>query len=79
MVKVILKFFARYREIAGKSELEFNTNGSTLKEVILEISHFFPQIPWNEALISLNHKHTTGNEIVRDGDIISVYPPVSGG
>ncbi len=78
-MKITVKFFARYRDLAGVSEIEVEVNGFTVDDVLMDLKKRFHRIPWDEALISVNHKYADKKMTLKDGDILSVFPQVSGG
>jgi len=78
-MKIKVKFFARYRDLAGVSETEVEVDGFTVEDALMQLQKRFHRIPWDEALISVNHKYAGKETTLRDGDILSVFPPVSGG
>lgn len=83
-----VKLFAKFREIAGVSEVE--VEGSNLKEVLENLCSKFPK--FRETLfegeklkdfvqIMVNGKNARGNLdfSVSERDLIAIFPPVSGG
>jgi len=83
-----VKLFAKFREIAGVSELEIE--GKNLKDVLDNLVARFPQLRdtffEGERLrefvqIMVNGKNVRGNLDfkVQDRDLIAIFPPVSGG
>lgn len=76
-MKIHVKYFASFREKAGKREEEFEcvpgTRLQPLVDTLKEKYGFGPRI-----LISLNHEFGK-NEELHDGDVVALFPPVSGG
>ncbi|MFM8429772.1 MAG: MoaD/ThiS family protein [Holophagaceae bacterium] len=70
-----ITFFARYRELIGKTELDIEFTG-TVRD-LLDRTELTP-IPPN-ALIAINHKIASGSDIIESGSRVSFFPPVSGG
>ncbi|NHW00017.1 MAG: MoaD/ThiS family protein [Thaumarchaeota archaeon] len=80
-MRILVKYFASYREAVGKSEEELElTPGSTIKEVIREIVSKHPEVELDkEAILILNQNIVRDNPEVRDGDVLAVFPPLGGG
>jgi len=80
-VKILVKYFASYREAVGKYEEELElAPGSTLRDVIREIVSKHPEVELeNEAILVLNQKIVRDNPEVKDGDVLAVFPQLGGG
>jgi molybdopterin synthase sulfur carrier subunit len=76
-MKIRVKYFASFREKTGKREEEIvcvpGTRLQSLVETLKDKYGFGPRI-----LISLNHEFGK-NEELHDGDVVALFPPVSGG
>ncbi len=70
-----VKLFALFREGRGKSA-EFTTEQvKTIGDILKELN-----IPVEEVAIALiNGMHSKPEDEVKDGDLISLFPPVAGG
>ena len=79
-MKVIVRLFARLRERLGTSRLELELEeGSTLGDIL---SLLFEENP-RALMISVNNE-LTGVEhpdkiVLKDGDVVDLMPPASGG
>ncbi len=80
-MKILVKYFASYREAVGKYEEELElTPGSTVKEVLEEIVSKHPGVEVDkEAIIVLNQKIVRDNPEVKDGDVLAIFPQLGGG
>lgn len=80
-MKILVKYFASYREAVGKYEEELElAPGSTLRDVIREIVSKHPEVELeNEAILVLNQKIVRDNPEVKDGDVLAVFPQLGGG
>ncbi|MBO3809012.1 MAG: MoaD/ThiS family protein [Candidatus Brockarchaeota archaeon] len=80
-MKILVKYFASYREAVGKYEEELElTPGSTIKEVLEEIVSKHPGVEVDkEAIIVLNQKIVRDNPEVKEGDVLAIFPPLGGG
>jgi len=80
MVKI--KFFARLRDICGKSEIDLQrseTLGSVLEQIKKELPALAEWINDGKVLISVNQEMADLQTPLRDGDEIGLMPPFSGG
>ncbi|NHW22664.1 MAG: MoaD family protein [Archaeoglobales archaeon] len=83
-----VKLFAKFREIAGASEVD--VEGKNLREILESLCNRFPKLRETffegERLrdfvqIMVNGKNARGNLDfqVSEGDLVAIFPPVSGG
>jgi molybdopterin converting factor small subunit len=80
LIKV--KVIGRYRDIIGKQELELKVpNGDTIWHVIDVLIKLYPKIAKDKKfiMVSKNNTYTTKDEKVRNGDEITLSPPVVSG
>jgi sulfur-carrier protein len=75
-------FFASLADITGKREIRVDT--ATFTDVISVFDSFAREFPALETyrssvLLALNSEFARPGSIVRDGDEVAFFPPVSGG
>ena len=81
-MKVTVRFFALYRERAGRGrttvELE---GGSTVSHLVDEVRKLFPDLapPTVDIVAAVNAEYARGDTTLSDGDEVALIPPVSGG
>jgi MoaD family protein len=82
-VKIKVKLFASYRDLAGKNDIELDLNpGSTVTTVLIQLKELFPKLSERlsaNTLIALNTEYASPTHPIQDGDEIAIFPPVSGG
>ena len=80
-VKILVKIFAYLREECGFEETEMEVKGRTLDEVSREIIRQYPcLLDYDDnLLIALNRNFVPMDTVVKDGDEVALFPPVSGG
>ncbi len=79
-MKVIVKFYARFSDKFGKLH-EFDLpKDSSVETFMVELKNRFPELKRErDVILSINDRISRGNEILREGDVISVFPPPGGG
>ncbi len=81
-MKVIVRYFAIYREAAGESQVEMEVEeGSTLGSLLEDIFKKHPKLErWSQSIVcSVNRKYADDDTVLVDGDEVALLPPVSGG
>jgi molybdopterin synthase sulfur carrier subunit len=80
-MNVKIKLFATCREVVGKNELDLQVeNPCTVHNIIEDLKQKYPKLEqMNSFLIAVNMEYAQSNAPVRDGDVIAIIPPVSGG
>jgi molybdopterin synthase sulfur carrier subunit len=88
-MKVTVRYFARYRSLVGKGEEELEVpDGITVGELIEILKERHPVLK-NEVFaedddladvnVSRNGRYVRFDEVLRGGDVVALFPPVSGG
>ncbi|MDK2913232.1 MAG: sulfur-carrier protein [Thermococcaceae archaeon] len=88
-MKIRVRYFARYRSLVGKSEEELEVpDGITVGELIEFLKERHPELK-NEVFaeeddladvnVSRNGRYVKFDEALQDGDVVAIFPPVSGG
>lgn len=78
MINVI--FFGAASDAAGMHRAEIDIgNPRPADDVLRQIVKAFPNLGKHRLLMAVNQEHTRGSEVVRDGDEVAVFTPVSGG
>ncbi len=92
MTTLKVKLFANFREITKKKEVEVDVKGSTVKDAVFSLITAYPELgpimlndqelkPYVNIL--LNGKtikdHDGIASLIKPGDEIAIFPPVSGG
>jgi molybdopterin converting factor subunit 1 len=81
-VRVRVLLFARFAELAGRSELELSLPApATVSDVLRLVRGSLPgaeRLP-DRPLAAVNQVHAQAHSVVRDGDEIAFLPPLAGG
>ncbi|MDQ3011275.1 MAG: molybdopterin converting factor subunit 1 [Acidobacteriota bacterium] len=81
-IKITVLLFGACREAAGISQLGCDLNApATAASAWSEIKRQFPALSGFErnALVAVNEEHARMDHVLRDGDTLAIFPPVSGG
>ncbi len=80
-MKIQLLFFGVTTDLIGKNSMQFqledNATIKNLKEVLLTEYSALKNI--HEFAIAVNEEYANDNLILKNGDIVAIIPPVSGG
>lgn len=81
-MKITIKLFARFKEVAGTGYLtEEVAAGTTLADLTDLLKKKFTQMPLaaKTTLLSVNQEFATPDTVLNEGDEVAIFPPVSGG
>lgn len=81
-MKVTVRFFATYRDVAGKPQIEVEVDdGASLGDLLERLYDTYPTLKkWSESIIcSVNRKYADDDKVLEPGDEVALLPPVSGG
>lgn len=77
MNKVLL--FAHLRDVVGEEYLMLDAKGKTVAELKEWISEKYGVQKLGTVMAAINEEFTTNEEVIKEGDVIALIPPVSGG
>ncbi|EWH10052.1 molybdopterin synthase small subunit [Catenovulum agarivorans DS-2] len=81
MIKVL--FFAQLRETLGTEQCEVELDSCTINELKQQLIQSQPE--WQQALtqanllVAVNQAMANGQTVVKAGDEVALFPPVTGG
>ncbi|MGQ7873172.1 molybdopterin converting factor subunit 1 [Bacillus sp. 1A] len=77
MIRVLL--FANLQEEAGRSELQIEKENITVAELkdIVATEYNVPVLA--PIMVAINEEYANEDDTIRDGDVVALIPPVSGG
>ncbi|HEV7643442.1 MAG TPA: MoaD/ThiS family protein [Pyrinomonadaceae bacterium] len=82
-IKVNVLFFGAAAELTGKrnEEIAFpaGVNAAGARESVLAAYPLLGERYRGSLLFSLNEEYADGGEVLKDGDELAFFPPVSGG
>jgi len=82
MIKIL--FFAKYREDFGEHSLDISGDGlRTVADLLDHLVRNWPEqtgfLVDKGVIISVNREVSSRDRIIHGGDIVALYPPVTGG
>jgi molybdopterin converting factor subunit 1 len=81
-MRVAIRLFARYREVAGRERLDLDLpERSTVETAWAAVSTRHPELAQYRAftLFAVGHEYVPPDHELRTGDELCLFPPVSGG
>jgi len=85
-MQVTVKLFATLRQQAGWAEQQMTLNESedspaTVGMLMLELDRQYPHMDLKDrpAYAAINHNYADVDNPLHEGDIVALFPPVSGG
>lgn len=81
-MKLTIHFYSYFKELAGCSDLGHTApEGQTLGELLDELGRQFPRLaPMRKSmLVAVGVNYQTRDYRLKDGDEVSLFPPVQGG
>ncbi|MCP8615643.1 molybdopterin converting factor subunit 1 [Salirhabdus salicampi] len=77
MIKVLL--FAHLQEEAGSNEVELELDGMTVSHLKRELQQRYQLSEMDQVMVAINEEYALDEDKVKNGDIVALIPPVSGG
>ncbi|HXG62867.1 MAG TPA: MoaD/ThiS family protein [Planctomycetota bacterium] len=79
-MKLTVRLFGPLAERAGLSQLEVSVDGSTVADVAAAVARKLPGLRLDRAVrYAVNTDYAELDAPVREGDVVSLIPPVGGG
>ena len=72
-------YFARLRELTGKSEEVIEQDSLTVRELLNWAEVTYPGFGKDTIQVAVNEEYALKDDIIKSGDICAFIPPVSGG
>lgn len=77
MIKV--HYFARLRELTGKSEEVLDRQSMTVQELLDWGEESYPGFGKDTVHVAVNEEYALKADLISSGDVCAFIPPVSGG
>jgi molybdopterin converting factor subunit 1 len=80
-VTVTVLFFGAARDIVGQAEIQLSLRATHAASALEELLETFPKLRrfGRSLLFAVNQEYAQPDQVIKDGDELAVFPPVSGG
>ena len=81
-MKVQVHFYSYFKELTGcESAAQELASGGTLGELYEKLAGRYPKLAAmrNSTLLAVGVEYQTGDYLLKEGDEVSLFPPVQGG
>jgi molybdopterin converting factor small subunit len=81
-MKVVVHFYSYFRDLTGCGETQETVpEGGTLNDLYQRLAARFPKLAAMEksTLMAVGVDYQTRDHVLKDGDEVSLFPPVQGG
>ena len=79
-MKIAVQLFGPLAELAGRSKIDIVTSGTALADVLAAVSLAVPSLRLDRSVrYAVNTDYAEPSAVVREGDVVSLIPPVGGG
>lgn len=81
-MKIRVKFFALYRQLTGSEEITMQVlSNSSVSELEAKLLEDYPQLARSslKPLIAVNAEYARPDLVLKNGDVVALLPPFSGG
>jgi len=81
-MRVSVHFYSYFKELAGSAETRAELpEGATIADLFRQLAEKFPKLDAmkKSTLVAVGLDYQTWDHILKDGDEISLFPPVQGG
>jgi len=81
-MRITVNFYSYFRDLTGAAEAtETVEAGATVADLLKQLFGRFPKLDamQNSMLIAVGVEYQKRDYILKEGDIISLFPPVQGG
>lgn len=72
-------YFARLRELTGKSEENIEVESMTVQELLDWAENTYPGFGKDMIHVAVNEEYALKDDVIQSGDVCAFIPPVSGG
>lgn len=75
MIRVEVRLFASFRQGRKKTQIMEVNEGTTISDIIKALNIDEDEV----AIMLLNGRDGPSNRELKDGDVVSIFPPIGGG
>jgi len=78
-MKVTIKYFASLRELMGESSRIINIDEKSSVDDIWQLLKDSKQVEFDNVMATVNMEYVKNNKVLKEGDEVAFFPPVTGG
>ncbi|HEU12760.1 MAG: MoaD/ThiS family protein [Thermoplasmata archaeon] len=78
-MKIRVRYFGLYRDIAGKMEENLEGDFRYLSQLISYLEKKYRDFRTDHLVVSINYRYVEGDQELKEGDEVAIMSPVSGG
>ncbi len=79
-MRVVVQLFGPLAERAGKPRLEVGVSGTTVGDILAAVARSEPGLRLDASVrVAVNTDYADAATPVKEGDVVSLIPPVGGG
>ena len=78
-MQVSVRFFASLRELIGSPSLSMNVEEKTTVNQLWESILSERRIKFEGVMMTVNHEYVKADHLLKSGDEVGFFPPVTGG
>lgn len=76
---ITVHYFAGIREMTGTAHESLPFSGRTLAQLQEMLAEKYPAMRGSTVQFAVNEEYALADEVLSEGDIVALIPPVSGG
>ena len=78
-MQVTIKYFASLRELMGESSRIINIDEKSSVDDIWQLLKDSKQVEFDNVMATVNMEYVKNNKVLKEGDEVAFFPPVTGG
>jgi MoaD family protein len=81
-MRITVNFYSYFKDLTGCAQVQENLpDGRTIQDLLLKLFDRFPKLAAmkNSMLIAVDVDYQPRDHVLKDGDEVSLFPPVQGG
>lgn len=76
---ITIHYFAGIKELTGTAQETLQFAGQTVDQLRKELAGKYPGMAENSVQMAVNEEYALPDDVLSEGDVVALIPPVSGG
>lgn len=76
---ITVHYFAGVRDLTGTHEEKFRFSGKTVGQLKEQLKEKYPGMHESSVQFAVNEEYALPGDVLSEGDVVALIPPVSGG